>query len=420
MFGLLDGNNFFVSCERVFRPDLSAKPVVVLSNNDGCIIARSQEVKDLGIKMGVPFFKVKRTLEQHDVKVFSSNFSLYADMSHRMMSLIESFVPAVEIYSIDEAFLDLSEIPNLQETAKEIRHQVLKYLGLPTCIGVAPTKTLAKIANHLAKKDPSYKGLCILNTPQKIDSALKALDISDVWGVGYRLAGQLRSYGIYSAWNLKNVDPKWMRRHFTVVGERMILELRGIPCSKIEEEREGRHSIQVSRSFSHKITDFQEMRQAVATYATRLGEKLRQHNLKARLIGVSIRTSFFNPQEKNHRQHILLTAPSGINDDINLIKVATEGLKQIFRPGYPYYKAALLALDLIPENPTQLLLFDCEPSPSPRHAALFEVVDTLNQRYGRGTVHSAACGKKLTWKDRKEKKSPSYTTSWKNLPVVRA
>ncbi len=420
MFGLMDCNNFYASCERIFRPDLEDQPVVVLSNNDGCVIARSNEVKALGIPMGAPLFQVQNILHQHRTTIFSSNFALYADISQRVMGLLEALVPHVEIYSIDEAFIDFSGIASLQETALYIRQKIRKDIGIPTCIGIGKTKLLAKIANHVAKKNPQFQGVYVLDEENKMNSILNQLAVEDLWGVGRRIAERLKSYGIHTALQLKGQDPRWMRQHFTVTGERLVLELNGMACIPLELELKPRQSMQVTRSFAKGVTCFDVLRENVASYATRLAEKLRVHNLKTRHIVVYIRTHTFKKNQRYYQNSFLVTLPHAVQDDSRLIKASIQALENIYKEGYVYQKAGIMALDLIPQTITQFSLFDQENADNPKIQKLTQAMDLINKCYGRGTTHMAACGKRLVWKDKKAKKSPAYTTSWADLPKVHA
>lgn len=418
LFGLIDANNFFVSCERIFRPDLQNRPVAVLSSNDGCFVARSNEVKALGIPMGAPLFKYQHIIEQNNVILFSSNFALYGNISARFMSLIESLVPRLEVYSVDEAFIDFTGISPLQETAFSIRQQVLQSLGIPTCMGISKTKTLAKVANHLAKKKSHYNGVCILENDADIKEALKWIEINDLWGVGRRLTTRLKELGIRTGYDLQQVDPRWMRRHFTVVGERLVNELNGISCLSLEETPDPQKSIQVSRSFSQNITSFEELRETVASYASRLGTKLRKHHLKTANVIVYIRTNPHNRSHGFYQESLMVQLPQAINDDANLIKACSKGLKTIYKQGYAYKKAGVMALELIPANKQQYSLFEIDRISNAKTDQISIALDKLNRKYGTGTIHMAACGNKLVWRNRQEKKSPAYTTSWKELPIV--
>lgn len=421
MIGLLDANNFFVSCERVFRPDLLNKPVVVLSNNDGNVVARSNEVKAMGVPMGAPYFKIKKLLEAHHTAVFSSNFALYGDISSRMMILVESFVPKVEIYSIDEVFIDFAGIKDAPALAHRLRAHIWQALGIPTSVGIAKTKTLAKVANHLAKRRAEYQSVCQLANPAKVDEALRDLPIKEIWGIGYRIAEQLRAAGIETALQLKNVDPRWMRRNFTVVGERLVHELNGLSCLALEDVQAPKKSIQVSRSFGKPITAFEELRSTVATYAARLAQKLRENGLKTKSLLVEIRTNRFRPDQPQYSNSVVINLPCAVEDEVSLIKAATKGLENIFRLGFAYHKAGVMGLDLVlRDHNVQLDFFAELPTEDSRNVNLLGAIDTINDRFGRGTVYQAACGKRLKWRDQKKKISPAYTTSWISLPKVKA
>lgn len=422
MIGLLDGNNFFASCERVFRPDLLGRPVAVLSNNDGCIIARSSEVKALGIPMGAPYFKIKDILSKNQVTIFSSNFSLYGDMSARMMALIETCVPKMEVYSIDESFIDFSGITNLEEEAHRLRELIYQCLGLPTSIGIAQTKTLSKIANHFAKRGEAYRSVCILDNEIHINEALNLMKVGDIWGIGRRITERLHAYGIYTALQLKEVDPRWMRRNFTVVGERLIHELNGVSCLEIEDVQEPKKSIQVTRSFATPMTKKEDVRAAVATYATRLAQKLRNGGLKTQSILVEIRTNFFRKNQPQYRNHAIIILPCPVEDDRSIIKGSMNAFESIFKPGFAYHKAGVMAFDLLPKNhQTQLDLFSILPTEDLKSLQLTQALDHVNAQFGQGTIFSAACGgRRLKWRDQKRNVSPAYTTCWQDLPKVLA
>lgn len=417
MIALLDANNFFVSCERVFRPDLTNKPVAVLSNNDGNIIARSNEVKALGIPMGAPYYQIKKILKYNNVTVFSSNFGLYGDLSSRMMSLIEGMVPRMEVYSIDETFIDFSGVADIEGLSHYIRACLWQSLGIPTSIGIAKTKTLSKVANHFAKRVGDYRSVCLLAQENEVDNALKSLKVGDIWGIGYRISERLQASGISTGLQLKQADPRWMRRNFTVVGERLIHELNGLPCLKVEDVQDSKKSIQVSRSFSKPITGFEELRSAVATYATRLGQKLRSNGLKTKILLVEIRTNRFRINQPQYSNNATIILPCAVEDDLNLIKASRKALQMIFREGFSYHKAGVMALDLVQRDQrVQFDFFAPLPTADPRGIRLYQALDLVNKRFGQGTVCSAACGKKFGWRDQKKNVSPAYTTCWVQLP----
>ncbi|HLD95997.1 MAG TPA: Y-family DNA polymerase [Alphaproteobacteria bacterium] len=408
MIGLLDANSFFASCEKTFRPDLWGKPVLVLSNNDGCVIARCPYVKKLGIPMGAPFFKIEKLVKEHNISVFSSNFSLYKDMSQRMMRLIKETVPTATVYSIDEAFIDFKGINDPVKLAKILRKKVSKGLGLPTAIGIAPTKTLAKVANHIAKQT----GVCFLKDTAEIDEVLKILPLSDVWGVGKRTSQKLQKYGITTAYDLKNVDPKWMRRLFTVTGERLVLELNGIPC--FQDLKSSRQSFQSSRSFETPLKTFDELKQRIHTHVTTACSILRNHHLKAKKITVFMTTNRF--KEEVYSNESTKELPYAGDDTLTFLHASTAALQSIFKEGPSYTKAGIILHELYKKTEEILCLelFDDyikKPSLDP-------VLDLLNKRFGAGTIHFVSCLKGLSLIGKKKFTSPSYTTKWDDILVV--
>lgn len=419
MFGLVDCNNFFVSCERIFRPDLNNKPVIVLSNNDGCAVARSNEVKALGIPMGAPFFKIKDLIRQHNIQVFSSNFSLYGDMSSRVMQVLSEIVPRIEVYSIDEAFFDCRGIHNLDAFAHKVCATLLQSTGLPASIGIAPTKTLAKIANYFAKKRPELGGVCVLQTEEEINRALAAINVADIWGIGRQISKSLNSYGIYTGLDLKQVTPQWMRTVFTVVGERLVRELQGLSCLNLDDMQTAPKSIQVTRSFGRPITDFDKLREAVSFYASRAGERLRKSNKKVKTLLVFARTSHFKA-DNYHSTSATMTLPYAVDDDASLIKACGKALEQIFKPGGAYKKAGVMLIELIPKEAHQYDMFDkSDPiDVLEKKEHLSKTLDRLNKRFGKKSVSYGACGLTPAWRDTKTNVSPAYTTRWDHLREV--
>lgn len=421
MFALVDGNNFFASCQRVFRPDLMNKPVVVLSNNDGNIIARSKEVKALGVPMAAPYYQVKSFLQRHNVTVFSSNFPLYGDLSQRMMRIIESIAPHIEIYSIDEAFIDFTQEKDYLETAKLIQNNINQYLSIPTSIGIAPTKTLAKVANKLAKSNPFLKNICLLIQENDIDEALKTLSVSDIWGIGYRLSKRLHQLGIHTAYQLKDADPKWIRSIFSVVEERIVYELRGISCLPFDESPSSRKSIQVTRSFGIPITDLETLKSMISGYACQLGTKLRQYDLKTQHILVYIKTNPFQPHKAQHKAFETISFPIAINDNKNLITAVSHTLEKMFKQGMAYHKGGVMAYDLC--NYTQLDLLTPKDvlEQNTKQTTLSRIMDHINHQHGRGTIYAGICmPNKGGFNDKKQQKSPCYTTKWCDIPIVTA
>nr|CRH05267.1 DNA-directed DNA polymerase [Candidatus Magnetococcus massalia] len=419
-FALVDCNNFYVSCERLFQPALENHPVIVLSNNDGCAIARSNEAKQLGIAMGAPFHKIERLIEAHDVKVFSSNFALYGDLSARVMSTLQSMAPKVEIYSIDEAFLDLSGMSAAMraELCQALRQKIKRWTGIPVSIGIGPTKTLAKVANYHAKRAPRTHGVLDITRHTWRERALKKLQVGDVWGVGRRWAEKLQEQGIHTAWQLSRQPPPLVRKRFNVVLERTVRELDGQIAISMEEQPPARQSIATTRTFGEKIHSLAPMREAVSTFTARAAEKLRRHQLLAGALQIFITTNRFSERDQQYKNSITLTLPESSDDSFLLIETALEGLSRIYRPGFRYQKAGVILLALQPARPFQRNLF-APPVKHPQAQELMQVMDRLNQEMGRGTVRFGAEGLSQTgWKMRQLRKSPAYTTRWEELAQI--
>ncbi len=419
MIGLLDCNNFYASCERVFNPSLNGRPIVVLSNNDGCVIARSAEAKLLGIPMGEPAYKLKALIETNQVVVFSSNYVLYGDMSHRVMTTLAQFIPDMEIYSIDEAFLmfDGFENINLKDYGENIVRTTVRNTGIPVSLGIAPTKTLAKLANKFAKKYIDYKGVCIIDTDEKREKALKLTKIGDVWGVGRQYAKKLEYYSVNTAWDFTQRSKSWVRHTLGVVGERTWLELRATPCIELDKST-AKKSICTSRSFGERLTELAPISEAVSNFAASCAEKLRKQHSLASVIMVFIQT---NPNATNLPQHfkqVVLQLPVATNDTSELINFALRGLKSIFAEGYQFKKAGVIVSEITPERPLQGNLFDT------RNRAKFNrimtVMDNLNASYGKQKVKIAAQGFDRKWKLKNEKLSPCYTTKLDDILKIKA
>ncbi len=413
MFALVDCNNFYASCERVFRPEWRKVPIAVLSNNDGCIIARSDEVKDLGYKLGDSYFKVKNKLAQDGVIVRSSNYALYGDLSQRVMTCLEDLAPGVEVYSIDEAFLDLQGIRDLENFGGKIARTVRKWTAIPVSIGIAPTKTLAKLANRLGKKMPETENVFVMNSPYPLDQ----VPIEDIWGIRKRLALRLRLMGIGTAQDLANLDCMVARKSFSIVLERTVRELRGESCIPIQEVPPVAQHLMVSRSFKGRVTTKNHLREAVATYATRVAEKARAKDVYAGAIQVSIQTSPFSkgPRYVNNASWTFLDP---CNDNLSLVKAATTCLDAIWKDGYAYQKAGVLLTDLSTAEKKPTSLFGKTSRKSTQE--LMRVVDQMNQRYGRETIRVASSGIERPWMMARDFLSPSYTTRWEDIPTVRA
>ena len=420
MFALVDVNSFYASCETVFRPDLRGKPVVVLSNNDGCVIARSAEAKALQLPMGAPYFKLKDEFRRHKVHVFSSNYALYADMSNRVMTTLEDMAPSVEIYSIDEAFMDLTGVRNcrvLEEYGREIRARVKRDTHLTVGVGIAPTKTLAKLANHAAKKWTKTGGVLDLSNVDRQRKLMELVKVEDVWGVGRRISKKLNTMGIITAKDLSEQSTYIIRKHFNVVLERTVRELRGEPCLELEEFAPTKQQIVCSRSFGSRITEYQDMRQAVCAYAERAAEKLRSERQYCRQIAVFVRTSPHAVGETFYGNQAMGTLMTPSNDTRDIIRVAIESLDRIWLDGCRFMKAGVMLGDFYSQGVAQLNLFD-EFKPQANSEALMRVVDGLNQS-GKGKLWFAGQGMQKTWAMKRDMLSPAYTTRVSDLPVAK-
>lgn len=416
MFALVDCNNFYASCERVFRPDLRRRPIVVLSNNDGCVIARSEEAKALGISMGAPAFQVRDTMRDAGVVVFSSNFALYADMSARVMDVLSSQAASLEMYSIDEAFLDLSDFPpeRLLDHARRLCAEVRRSTGIPVSMGIAPTKTLAKVAGKQAKRHPEARGAWCLHDEATTRAALAATEVGDIWGIGRRYAEALRQRGIDTALQLRDwPDDAWIRRRFTVTGLRLVRELRGQPCLSIEDVPTARQSIRCSRTFPYDMTDRGELAEAITTFTCRAAEKLRHAGQCAGAVEVFVRGNRHR-EESCLRWERVVSVPQPTAADQPLLQAAHRALAKLPDGPFSAKKAGVMLLDLCPADRVQPSLF--EDNVDPRHERLSAAVDALNKRQGRGTVRVLAAGLSPRWRMNQDHLSPRYTTSWDDLP----
>lgn len=416
MFALVDCNNFYASCERLFKPELTNQPVLVLSNNDGCVIARSNEVKALGIKMGAPYFEVKALCKQYKVRVFSSNYAFYGDMSRRVMSVIEQSWPAVEIYSIDEAFLDLSSLPVSEQDpfCHELQYKIRRHTGIPVSIGLGPTKTLAKLANHIAKKELRQPVFNI----DKQRFWLAKIAVADVWGIGRQNDKKLLQQGIYTADDLAKMDFLGKKDRTNVMLQRTILELRGVPCAGLQAQ-EPRKSIVSSRSFGVMQTAYSAVAQAVSSHCAIACEKLRQQQLLARHLTVFVQTNRFRQDLPQYNNAAGFSLPYPTDDPRCVTRWAKRCLQQIFRSGFQYQKAGIYLTDLLSNQCVQMDLFD-QPSDQQlqRGQALMGVLDAVNAKYGRHSLYLAAEGTVKPWAMRGQLRSPSYTSQWSDLPWV--
>jgi len=422
VFALVDCNNFYASCERLFRPELNGKPVVVLSNNDGCIVARSNEAKALGIPMGAPLFKVKHLIASHNVHVFSSNYALYGDLSHRVMDVLRQMEADVEVYSIDEAFLSLpvTKVWDRCKYAAELRERVRKHVGIPISIGIATTKTLAKIANRVAKKDPQFNGVFDLAGNSQIDQVLENTEVNDVWGIGSRSTEKLNSRRIYTALDLKQADETWIRKHLTVVGARTLMELNEISCISLENAPACPKSIITSRSFGHPITDFENLREAVISYVSIAGEKLRKQGVEAETLNLFVTTGPFDEQAGySNNQTITLRRPTSSTPE--LITAALQCLKSLYRPGYRYRKAGIMLAGIVKQGYRQQDLFSFSQPAVKEDKQLMTALDRINSKWGRQTIqYGMTTAEDKPWSMQQTRKSPAYTTNWQELPVATA
>jgi DNA polymerase V len=421
MKAIVDCNSFYASCEQVFRPDWKGKPIIVLSNNDGCIIARNDEAKQLGIAMGGPFFKAKDEIKAKHIIVCSSNYALYGDLSRRVMETLLYFCPEIEVYSVDEAFLDIESIPQNQrkDYAITIKNTVFQWTGMPVSIGIATTKTLAKVANRICKKQKAkHNGVFLLDSENEIREALMNTSVEDVWGVGRNNSKKLRFWGIDTALKLSEKDTAWARKHLGgVVGVRLINELNGIPCIELGEGLDVKKMIASTRSFGKPVTTLLDLKEAIATYTARAAEKLRLQESAAGAIQVFFRSDKFDyaiPYHKNTQFSILSSATANTNE---LIHEAHKLTEKGFQPGVSYKKAGVCLFMLVPDNAIQKNLFDPIEA-NPQVVKLNKTMDMLNRKLGRDTVKFASVGLTQDWKTRSEERSPEYTTKWKELPCI--
>jgi DNA polymerase V len=419
MFALVDCNNFYASCERVFNPKLKGMPIVVLSNNDGCVIARSDEAKALGIKMGAPSFLIGDTIEQHGIAVYSSNYTLYGDMSARVMDTLREFAPRLEVYSIDEAFLDLSgiETRELTKLAQKIRTTVRTATGIPVSIGIAPTKTLAKMANRYAKKTKKEIGVHNAATTSEINEMLQYTAIEDLWGIGSQHSQRLTKVGVKTAYDLLGVPEDWMRTHMTVVGQRMLNELRGIPCISLEETTPAKQNICTSRSFGQLLTELSDIKEAVASHAAKCAAKLRREKSCAGAVHVFVETNRFRGRDNQYTGALTIPLPVATNNTQEIMFYALAALNRVYRQGYKYKKAGVVVMDIVPEHEVQQGLFDIRDRSTEK--AVTHAVDGINRSWGRELVKYAVQGTGEKWKLRREHLSECYTTRLDQIKVVR-
>ena len=412
---LIDCNSFYVSCERLFNPKINNKPVVVLSNNDGCVISRSTEAKRIGIKMGEPYFKVKELVRKNNVHIFSSNYALYGDISRRVMKTLKSFSDKIEIYSIDEAFVDLSHIEEkkIENHGKEIRKRILKWTGIPTSVGISNTKTLSKVANHIAKKNKTG----VIYLKENINESLKNFHVSDVWGVGKQLSKLYIKNGIETAYKLKNISNSWVKKSTNVLGAKTVMELRGITCIDLETKETKRKSCCVSRSFGKKVESLEKLQESVTTHCLNAAEKIRNENQITRSITVYIRTSPFDKNRKYYSNSITIDLPIATSNSLELVKTSINGLKKIYKYGYFYQKSGIILSKLTESSENELNLL--APIMENKSQTLMKAIDFTNAKYGRNAISIAQAGINNSWKMRKNHSSKIDTASFQDFPILK-
>lgn len=414
---LIDCNNFYVSCERLFRPDLLNRPVVVLSNNDGCAVSRSQEAKALGIKMGGPIFEVADLVKKHNIAVFSSNYALYADLSNRVMSILSEYSPEHEIYSIDESFLDLTGFTDIPDRCKRMRNQVMMDTGIPVCVGVGPSKTLAKLANFVAKRHPRSAGVFNFNllTASQVESVMGNLPVEEIWGIGRKLTASLSEYGINTVLQLRDSDVASLRKKFGVVMEKTIRELRGEACIELDEVVPAKKQIISSRSFGKNVTVIEDIQDALAHFVSNAARKLRDQGSIAGMLQVFIQTNRFRTELPQYNPCLAIPLVQPSSNTMTLQRCALSGLAVMFKPGYQYKKAGVILSEICPASMYQGDMFsDTKEKPE-----LMDVLDQVNKRYGKGTLKLSQDGSRHSWKMRMEAKSPCYTTDWSELQICK-
>lgn len=417
---LVDVNNFYASCEAVFNPRLAGRPLVVLSNNDGCVVARSAEAKAIGVKMGTPWHLMQDLARKHGIIAYSSNYTLYADMSNRVMTILGDMAPSREIYSIDECFVDLTGVRHLREHGFEIRQRVRQWTGLTVCVGIGSTKTRAKLSNHIAKKHPEHAGVFDIEAlpPAEQLGWLTRIPVGEVWGIGRRLNEQLAGMRIESVADLQAADPRMIRQRFNVVVERIVEELRGISCLDLELLAPAKQQIMSSRSFGKSVSAEGELREAVVTYVSRAAEKLRQQGSVAGALHVFIQTNPFKPQLPQYSKGMTIKLPMATDDTLTLARFAAWGVSRLYRTGYNYKKAGTMLMALQPKEQRQVTLFE-DPEKIARRDRLNQAMDRLNSRFGRGTLALAGAGTEGRWHMQRQHLSPRYTTCLDEIPIAR-
>ena len=419
MFALVDCNNFYASCERVFNPNLQGKPIAILSNNDGCVISRSDEAKALGLPMGAPIFKWENMCKAQGIQVLSSNYALYGDMSSRVMSILKQFTPDVEVYSIDEAFLEFKGFENYNFTnyGTQIRTRILKWTGIPTCVGVAPTKALSKVANKIARKFPKQtQGVYVIDTDEKRIKALKWIKIEDVWGIGRRLSKRLQDKGCKTAYDFTQLPDAWVKQHFSVVEARLKRDLEGLPTLQLDEDHKTKKVIATTRSFEYTYSDADNIKERISTFATSCAEKLRKQGSSCYVIIVMLRSDRHKKDLQQHRASTSINLSYPTNSSIIISQFAVKAVMSIFKEGIKYKKAGVIVTGLVPTDNFQLNIFENE---HPKHQHLMRSIDTLNAKFKTQKIKIANQDLKRTWKMRQERLSPKYTTNINDIIVVK-
>lgn len=419
MYALIDCNNFYASCERVFRPELRGKPIVVLSNNDGCVIARSNEAKDLGVPMGALAFEYESLFIEKQIHVFSANFALYGDLSNRVMSILQEYTPEIEIYSIDEAFLKFEgfKFIDLQTYCDEIRERVFMGTGIPISIGIASSKALSKVANRIAKKYPIHTGGCyIIDSEEKRMKALKWLKIGDVWGIGRQHEKSLIKIGVNTAYDLTQMNDSWVQQNLSIVGLRLKKDLLGIPSIQMDDVKP-KKNIATTRSFERNLTELSDIKERITTFAVSCAEKLRKQQSECNAIMVFIHTNFHRKDLSQYSKNIVIKLPFPTNSSIELAKFATDGLEKIFKDGYRYKKAGVIIMNFTPEQEKQLSFFE---NSNEKHKGLMKIIDKINTSFGQQKIKLASQDMKRVWKMKQEKLSQRYTTRIDEILIINA
>ncbi|WP_018343410.1 Y-family DNA polymerase [Cytophaga aurantiaca] len=419
MYALIDCNNFYASCERVFNPSLNGKPIVILSNNDGCIIARSNEAKELGIDMGGAYYMIEKDLKKHNVIAFSSNYTLYGDLSQRVMNTLAEFTPEIEVYSIDESFLNFEGfelIGGLNNIGKNIKATVFRNTGIPVSVGFAPTKTLAKLANRIAKKNKSYNGVCVLDSNEKIMDSLRIIKIGDVWGVGRQFEALLNNNNVYTAYDFINLPEDWVKSNLSVVGLRMQKELKGIKCISLELTTDAKKNICTSRSFGRYLTDKSIIGEAMSNFASRCALKLRKDKTVCSVIQIILYTNRFKLDQPQYFANKTIHLDVPTNNTIEIINYALKALDLVYRDGYRYMKCGVIVSGIVPENRIQQNMFD--NIDRSKHSKVNNILDTLNNRYGADVLKVGSLGVAKQWNLKAEKLSKCYSTRWNDLITI--